>query len=61
MDRRAMFFLISAVAAALLEPFVPHDDKHPLLDQVGWPLAIVFVVLAALSWLDHWSRHHDHR
>lgn len=61
MDRRAIFFLISAAAIAVLEPFVPHEDKHPLLDQVAWPLVIAFVVLAALSWLDHWSRRRTHR
>ena len=55
MDRRAIFFLLAAMATAVLERFVPHDPKHLLADSVGWPLTGLLVVLALLSWLDHRS------
>jgi len=59
-DRRAVFFLISAAVVAVLAPIVPYDEKHPLADKVGTPLAIALVVLALLSFLDHWSRRSEH-
>lgn len=52
MDRRAVFFLCAAVAAAALIPFTPSK-----LTYVGVLLSIVYVVLAALSALDYRSRH----
>jgi hypothetical protein len=49
-DRRAVFFLLAAVVCALLAP---------VTDGYGWvavSLAVVYVVLAAVSYLDHRSR-----
>jgi uncharacterized linocin/CFP29 family protein len=49
-DRRAVFFLFAAVVCALLVP---------VADGYGWVAAVVSVVyltLAAVSWLDHRSR-----
>ena len=54
-DRRAVFFVISAVIALALLPLCP-----PELRYVGWILAVVFVILAAASWLDNWSHHRRH-
>jgi len=51
LDRRAVFFLISAAVSIALLPLCP-----PELRYVGWTLGAVFVVLAALSWSDHRSR-----
>jgi hypothetical protein len=55
-DRRAVFFLISAAVVAGLAPIVPYGAKPRLADRGGMPLAIALVVLALLSFLDHWSR-----
>ena len=54
-DRRAVFFLASAVLALLLLPLCP-----PELRYVGWILAAVYLVLAAASWADFRSRHQRH-
>jgi hypothetical protein len=46
-DRRAIFFFGAAVLAALLVPFTD--------DQLRWVpiwVAVIYVVLAAVSWLD---------
>ena len=50
-DRRAVFFLLSAVLSILLLPLAP-----PELRWVGWTLGIAFVVLAVASWADHRGR-----
>jgi flagellar biosynthesis protein FliQ len=47
MDRRALFFLVAAVAAGMLA-LVIEDD----LVYVPRLLAIVYVALAVVSWLD---------
>jgi hypothetical protein len=47
MDRRAIFFLGAAVAVAVLIPAI--DDA---LRWVPIWLAVIFVVLAGVSWLD---------
>jgi|tagenome__1003787_1003787.scaffolds.fasta_scaffold13419446_2 hypothetical protein len=51
MDRRAVFFLIAAGVCLLLVPL--SDPKHRWVAGVT---AIVYLVLAALSALDHHSR-----
>jgi hypothetical protein len=51
-DRRAVFFVSSALLALVLLPLCP-----PELRYVGWTLAAVFVALAAASWADFRSRH----
>ena len=51
MDRRAIFFLGAAFVVALLIPVT--DGEHRWV-PIG--LAVVYVVLAAASWLDHRSR-----
>lgn len=50
-DRRAVFLLGAAVVCLVLVPFSPAD-----LHYVGEVLAVWCTVLAAASWLDHWSR-----
>ena len=47
MDRRAIFFLGAALAAALLIPATDHE-----LRWVPVWVAVIYVVLAAVSWLD---------
>jgi hypothetical protein len=47
MDRRAIFFLGAAVIVAAVIPATDHE-----LRWVPTWLAIVYVVLAAVSWLD---------
>jgi len=54
MDRRALFFLGSAVACAVLTPVT--DDEFRWVPIVT---AVVYVVLAAASFLDAWSRRHS--
>jgi hypothetical protein len=56
MDRRAVFFVCSALACALLIPVTPSE-----LQWVGKTMAISFVVLALASWLDHASRRRSSR
>ena len=50
-DRRAVFFAISAVVCALLVPLA--EDQHRWVPEVT---AVVYVVLAIASALDAWSR-----
>jgi hypothetical protein len=52
MDRRALFFVGAAVGCLVLVPFTPSSLRY-----VGVGLCVVYVVLAALSFLDHHSRH----
>lgn len=47
MDRRALFFLVAAVTAAMLVPVVPDD-----LTYVPVAVAVTYVVLSVASWLD---------
>ena len=49
-DRRAVFFLVAALACALLTPVA---DGYAV---VAATVSGVYVVLAVLSWLDHRSR-----
>jgi uncharacterized membrane protein YoaK (UPF0700 family) len=51
MDRRAAFFLVAAVIAALLVPVT--EEKYRWVPIV---LAIVYVLLAIASWLDRRGR-----
>jgi uncharacterized membrane protein YqjE len=51
MDRRAVFFLVAAGLCALLVPV--SDPQHRWVAALT---AVVYVVLAALSALDHHSR-----
>lgn len=55
-DRRAIFFLISAVLSVALLPLCPVE-----LRWVGWTLGVVFAVLALASWADDRSRTSEHR
>lgn len=55
-DRRAVFFLVSAVVTAVLMPVLPDDPKHVWLQRTPIVMIVMLVVLAILSWLDHWSR-----
>lgn len=56
-DKRAVFFFVSAVVSAALMPLLPEDHKHVWLHRTPIVLMILLVVLGVLSWLDHWSRH----
>lgn len=56
MDRRAVFFLCSAVVCALLAIVTP-----PELEWVGNAMAITYATLAGASWLDHSSRRRSSR
>jgi hypothetical protein len=58
-DRRAVFFLVSAALTAALIPLLPDDPKHVWLHRTPFVMIIGLVVLAGLSWLDHWSRNRD--
>ncbi len=51
MDRRAVFFLFAAVVVAALIPVTDEDFRF-----VPIGLALVYVVLALASYLDHRSR-----
>ncbi|MEP7113215.1 MAG: hypothetical protein ABI862_08115 [Ilumatobacteraceae bacterium] len=51
MDRRAVFFLCSAVLCFLLAFVTPSE-----LRWVGEAMSIGYAVLAGASWLDHSSR-----
>jgi hypothetical protein len=55
-DRRAVFFLLSAVLSIALLPLCPVELRY-----VGWTLGASFVVLAAVSWLDHRGRTGERR
>ena len=56
MDRRAVFFLCSALVCALLAEVTPED-----LRWVGNVMAFAYVVLAVGSWLDDRSRRRSNR
>ena len=56
MDRRAVFFLISAAICGALTPLIPIEEGKPDITWVGKVTAVAFVVLALLSWLDHVGR-----
>ena len=56
MDRRAIFFLCSALLCALLAGVTPPD-----LRWVGNVMAISYAVLAGASWLDHATRRRSNR
>ncbi|HEY7626707.1 MAG TPA: hypothetical protein VH761_06555 [Ilumatobacteraceae bacterium] len=51
MDRRAVFFMCSAVVCVLLAFVTPSE-----LSWVGNVMALGYVVLAVASWLDYASR-----
>ncbi|MET0628377.1 MAG: hypothetical protein ABW033_07965 [Acidimicrobiia bacterium] len=51
MHRRAIFFLVAALVCALLVPATPSGIRW-----FSVMLAAVYLVLAAASWLDSWSR-----
>ena len=51
MDRRVLFFLVAAVACAVLYPAAPTDFRWVTL-----AVAAVYVGLALLAALDAWSR-----
>jgi hypothetical protein len=55
-DRRAVFFLLSAVLSIALLPLCPVELRY-----VGWTLGASFVVLAAVSWFDHRGRTGERR
>lgn len=50
-DRRALFFVLSAVVCVGLIPLA--EAKHRWVPEVT---AVVYVVLAVASFLDAWSR-----
>ena len=56
MDRRAVFFLCSALVCAVLSLVTP-----PELRWVGNVMAVAYAALAAASWLDHSSRRRSNR
>jgi hypothetical protein len=56
MDRRAIFFLCSALVCALLVGVTPTE-----LRWVGTVMSLAFAVLALASWLDHSSRRRSSR
>lgn len=47
MDRRALFFLVAALASGLLIPVVPDE-----LTYVPTIVCVIYVVLGVASWLD---------
>jgi hypothetical protein len=56
MDRRAVFFVCAAAVCAALIPLIPVEKGKPDITWVGWVTCGAFLVLAALSFLDHRSR-----
>jgi hypothetical protein len=56
MDRRAVFFLCSAVICGLLTLVTPVE-----LRWVGPVMAFSYAVLSAASWLDYSSRRRGNR
>lgn len=56
-DKRALFFFVSAVVSLAIMPILPDDPKHVWLQRTPIVLVIALVILGILSWLDHWSRH----
>jgi hypothetical protein len=56
-DRRAIFFFVSAIVSAAMMPMLPDDPKHVWLQRTPIVLIGALLLLGVLSWLDHWSRH----
>jgi hypothetical protein len=56
MDRRAVFFLCSALICTVLTLVTPSE-----LRWVGNVMALGYAALAAASWLDHLSRRRSNR
>ncbi|MEP7203873.1 MAG: hypothetical protein ABI894_14775 [Ilumatobacteraceae bacterium] len=56
MDRRAVFFLCSAVVCLALSFVTPSE-----LRWVGSVMAVAYAALSASSWLDHSSRRRTNR
>jgi hypothetical protein len=56
MDRRAVFFLCSALVCAVLALVTPSE-----LRWVGYVMAAAYAALATASWLDHSSRRRSSR
>ena len=56
MDRRAAFFAMAAVVCAAVSPATDADIRW-----IPIAMAVAYAVLAVLSFLDAWSRHHDHK
>jgi hypothetical protein len=56
MDRRAVFFLCSAVVCLLMSGVTPAS-----LRWVGQVMALAYAILAAASWLDYVSRRRSNR
>jgi hypothetical protein len=56
MDRRAIFFLCSAVVCLLLVGVTPSDLKW-----LGYAMTAGYATLAAASWLDHTARRRSNR
>jgi hypothetical protein len=56
MDRRAVFFLCSALVCAVLAFVTPSE-----LRWVGNVMTAAYAVLAMASWLDHSSRRRSSR
>jgi hypothetical protein len=56
MDRRAVFFLCSAVICVVLAFVTPSE-----LRWVGNVMALAYAALATASWLDHSSRRRSNR
>lgn len=59
-DKRAIFFFVSALVSVAIMPLLPDDPKHIWLQRTPVVLVVALVVLGILSWLDHWSRHRMH-
>jgi len=55
MDRRALFFALSAVVCTAVAPATEADIRW-----IPIAMAVAYAVLSVLSFLDAWSRHHDH-
>ncbi len=55
MDRRAAFFAIAAVVCAAVSPATETEIRW-----IPIAMAVGYAVLSVLSFLDAWSRHHDH-
>jgi hypothetical protein len=51
-DRRALFFVLAAIVCMLLVPLA--ESEHRWVAEVT---AVTYLVLAAASALDAWSRH----
>jgi inorganic phosphate transporter, PiT family len=59
-DKRAVFFFVSALVSVAMMPLLPDDPKHVWLQRTPIVLVVALVILGILSWLDHWSRHRTH-